>query len=113
MPFIDTKTNVKITDDAKERLAKEFGKAIELIPGKSERWLMLNFSDECKMSFSGSFSPCAISEVKVLGKADAESYQNLTKKLTEIFEQVLSIPSDRVFIKYDEYSLWGHNGANF
>ena len=34
MPFINTKTNVKITDADRETLKSEFGKAIELV-GKS------------------------------------------------------------------------------
>ena len=59
MPFIDTKTTVKIDKETELRLKAEFAKAIELIPGKSERWLMLSFSDNERMWFVGDDAPLA------------------------------------------------------
>jgi len=41
MPFIDTKTNVTITKEKEKELKERLGKAISIIPGKSESWLML------------------------------------------------------------------------
>ena len=40
MPFINTKTTAKIDKEKEIAIKEEFGKAIELIRGKSERWLM-------------------------------------------------------------------------
>ena len=48
MPYIKTSTTVKVTKEMEKALTEEYGKAIELIPGKSEEWLMLNLSDECR-----------------------------------------------------------------
>ena len=112
MPFIDTKTNVKITEEKERELTRKIGEAITLIPGKSERWLMLNFSDECRMAFAGDFSPTAILEVKLFGAADERSYENLTRSLTDIVNAELSIPKSRIYIKYEEITTWGYGGEN-
>ena len=51
MPFIETKTSVKLDESKITALKEAYGKDIELIPGKSEQWLMLNFVGDCKMAF--------------------------------------------------------------
>ena len=114
MPFINTKTNISITPAQETRLKTDFGKAISLIPGKSESWLMLNFEPESHMYFRGDgAAPCAIIEVKIYGSASRTAYDNLTEKLTYIVNDVLSVPTDRIYIKYDEVQNWGYNGNNF
>ncbi len=113
MPFINTKTNICITEEQELSLKTEFGKAISLI-GKSEPWLMLGFEDNCRMYFQGdNQSPAAFVEVKLYGKASKNDYANLTARLTEIIAATLSVPANRIYIKYEEVDHWGWNGANF
>lgn len=112
MPFIDTKTNVKITKEQETALKTGFGKAISLI-GKSEAWLMLNFESGCSMYFKGDDSPCAIAEVKLYGSASQSAYNALTAKLTELLSSTLSISPSRIYVKYDEIEYWGMGGHNF
>jgi len=114
MPLIETKTSVKINTDAELKLKEAFGKHIELLPGKSERWLMLTFFDECRMAFAGdAATPTAILEVKLLGKSSDEAYASLTEALTATVSEVLSIPKDRIYVKYEETDTWGCGGVNF
>ena len=113
MPFINTKTTVKIDKEKEIAIKEEFGKAIELIKGKSERWLMLNFDGDCSMYFSGSDEDSAIIEVQIFGKASEEEYASLTAKLTEILCKHLPLSPTRVYVKYEEVFNWGYNGVNF
>jgi phenylpyruvate tautomerase PptA (4-oxalocrotonate tautomerase family) len=114
MPCIQTKVNVEITKEKEEILKSKFGKAIELIPGKSESWLMLSFEDDCKLYFMGTSEPgIAFVEVKLFGKAGNDAYDKLTAAITEILKQELNISPSRVYIKYEEVSHWGWNGSNF
>ncbi len=114
MPYIETKTTAKISEQQEAELRRELGAAIELIRGKSEHWLMLSFFDECRMSFRGTTEPhIAIIEVKILGKASSEEYSALTAKITEIVNRTLAVSPDRIYVKYEEISTWGYNGANF
>ena len=113
MPFIDAKTTVKATDAQIKELTSLFGEAIALIPGKSEEWLMVNIEGEKKMAFAASFADCAILEVKIFGKASKESYDSLTERLCQAVGRVLGIDEARIYIKYEEVSVWGWNGFNF
>ena len=114
MPYIDAKTNVKITNEQKETLIKEFGKAIEKIPGKSEEWLMVNVEDAHTLAFRGdSSSPCAMIEIAIFGKASNEAYDALTECVCALTQRILGVPSDRTYVKYTEISHWGYDGFNF
>lgn len=113
MPYINTKTTAKLDTGTTERLTKEFGKAIELIPGKTEKWLMLSFEGDCKMAFAGISGDCCMIEVEIFGTAQDSSYDALTKDLTEIVSRETGISPERIYIKYEEISHWGWRGNNF
>lgn len=114
MPFIDSKISVPITEEKKQIIKDRLGKAIELIPGKSEQWLMVGFDNNYSLYFQGKDSGrIAFVEVKLFGGASDEAYNNLTGAICNIFEQELEIPSDKIYITYEEISSWGWNGSNF
>ena len=113
MPYISTVTSVKISEDKKRTLTKELGEAISLIDGKSERWLMLEIKDSCRMYFHGSDAPCAMVQVQVFGKIDAQKCEELTAEVCRIMQDVLDIPVDSTYVKYEEVSLWGWSSQNF
>ena len=54
MPFINSKITKRITRDEEVIVKDRLGKASELIPGKSEAWLMVNFEPESHLYFKGS-----------------------------------------------------------
>lgn len=114
MPFIETKLSVPLSAEKEEVLGERIGKAIELIPGKSERWLMLSFEDNCRLRFGGdAATPAAIAEVKLFGKAEKAAYDALTGALTEIISSEVGIPPERIYVRYDETEVWGWSGSNF
>lgn len=113
MPFIQTKTNVTINKEKELALKSRFGKAIECIPGKTENWLMLDFSDERNMYFRGEAAPMAMLDVKIFGSASPADYEKLTGALTGIMNEELGIEPDHVYITYQGISEWGWNGGNF
>lgn len=114
MPFINTKVNVKITVEQEKELKKKLGKAIELIPGKSESWLMISFEDECNLYFQGDNS-CKIAyvEVKVFGEENKTAFANMTGAICDIFGDVLKIEPDKIYVTYEAVTNWGWNGNNF
>ena len=114
MPFIDLKTTAKITADNETRLRADFGKIIELIPGKTERWLMLNFSDSCRMAFAGTADKdTAYISVELLGSTTNAVYDKLTKAICDTVSKELDVPYDRIYVKYAELEHWGFAGENF
>ena len=114
MPFISLQTTAAVTEGNKKSLTEKFGKAITLLPGKSESALMLYFEGGCAMAFKGDLSkPAAFVDVKVLGKSGGENYNKLTGAVTEIVAGELSIAPDQIFVAYDEREHWGVNGKNY
>ena len=112
MPYIETTTSVAISGKREAAIKERMGKAIELIPGKTESWLMLSFRDNVSMYFKGDYEPCAIMQVKLFGTADEEAYANLTETLTDIIREELDIDPDRIYVAYEEINTWGWNGGN-
>lgn len=114
MPYIDAKLSVSLTQQKGETIKQKLGKAIECIPGKSEQWLMVQLEGDCRLYFQGTDSqPSAMVEVKIFGKAADSAYDAMTAAVTEILSGELSIPAERIYVKYEECSHWGWNGSNF
>lgn len=113
MPFINTNTNVKISDEQREQLKAELGRAITNL-GKSENWLMLSFEDECDMYFKGdSSSPMAFVDISVFGKSTDEACEIMTKDLCEVYNRILGISPENFYVKYSGSTQWGWNNMNF
>ena len=113
MPYIVTKTNVPISDLQEERIRHLLGKAIEVVPGKSEKGLMLEFEEKKHMAFAGDNGACAMIQVVAYGNAPAIAYEQLTQKITQIISEELSIEPSRIYVAYSETDIWGWSGHNF
>lgn len=114
MPFIDSKVSVSISEEQEKELKTRLGQAIALIPGKSESWLMTGFQDNYHLYFRGDNSqPVAYIEVKVYGSENPTAFDALTGEICKIFNEVLGIASDHIYVKYEAVKNWGWNGANF
>ena len=113
LPYISTRTNVKLSNDQCESIKTKLGKAIELLPGKSENWLMLSFEDESNLYFKGKNDKPFVVDVKLFGKASKDAYNNLTREIANILHEELNIQPDCIYVKYEEVSTWGWNGSNF
>ena len=114
MPFINAKVSVKLSDEKMEAIKSKFGKAIELIPGKSENWLMVGFDDEYSLYFKGQKpEKMAFVEVKIYGSANRKAYEQLTAAICTILKEEVDIDADKVYVTYQEIENWGWNARNF
>lgn len=113
MPFINVKVNVPVPSDKAEQIKASMGQAITAIPGKSEQWLMVGIEPESTLYFQGSPAPAAMVEVSVYGGASASACNSLTGKICTILDNSLSIPANRVYVRYFETDKWGWNDGNF
>ena len=113
MPYIGVRVSVALTQEKEQVLKEKLGKAIALLPGKSETWLMVEFTDNCRLYFQGDGSrPSAFVEVKIFGQASEADYEKLTTAVTEISSGELKIDPARIYVKYEEIATWGWNGQN-
>lgn len=113
MPFINTRVSCEISKEKELAIKEDLGKAISLI-GKSEGWLMVNFEDNCRLYFKGDDSKAsAMVEIALFGKASSSGYDALTRAVTDIIANSLSIEPGRIYVKYEEVDHWGFAGSNF
>ena len=113
MPCIQMSTNQNVSNEKKEVLKTRFGQAIELIPGKSEKWLMCVFHPTWEMWFQGRQERLAFLEVGIYGQPKEDSLNRLTEELMEIISSELAIAKEHIYIKYAMTPCWGWNGKNF
>ncbi|MBE6658487.1 MAG: hypothetical protein E7604_08590 [Ruminococcaceae bacterium] len=113
MPFIRTTTNCSVSKSTADKITAACGQAIPLLRGKTEDWLMVEVTGEKHLYFKGSDAPCAIAEVQIYGKGNPAELDNLTDALTKILSVSLNVPSDRIYVRYEEVAYWGWNGSNF
>ena len=114
MPFITARVNVTITKEQELKIKSGLGKAIELVSGKSEEYLLLNIEDECHMYLRGDGdTPIAYIEAAIWGNEGHLGYDRFTAEVTQIFSEILDIPPDQVYIRYSDIPDWGVGGMNF
>ena len=104
MPFVQVKTNAKITLNDEISIKSELGKLIKIIPGKSESWLMVDIKGEEKMYFKGSEEKCAMIEVML---------NEFTGEVTDFISKTLAIDASRIYVSYFLTDKWGYAGSNF
>ncbi|MCR5764263.1 MAG: hypothetical protein K6G00_12860 [Treponema sp.] len=113
MPFINSKVTVPLTEEKKEILKSELGKAISIL-GKPESYLMLGFEENYSLYFAGKkLDKGAFVSVQLFGNANSESCNKMTEKICSILKKELDIPGNAVYITYQGIKDWGWNGSNF
>jgi len=113
MPFIISKVSQKISKDEERALKERLGKAIELVPGKSEEYLLLGFEDGCRLYLGGDDSaPLAYIQANIFGNEGHFGYDAFSREVAKIFHEVLKIPEERVYISYTDIPDWSVDGMN-
>ncbi len=114
MPFIELNTNRKIELTIKDEIKTELGKLIEILPGKSENWLMVNINDEVSLYFKGTNDDSIMIKFLVYGNEIPSTILNkFTCEVTSYLSEKLNINSSRIYVSYFFTTNWGWNGSNF
>lgn len=114
MPYISTRTNRTVSPRQEEQLTRGMGEIIHILPGKSEQWLMVDVTGDCRLHFQGKCDEgIAFISVRVYGEVPAADADRLTGKLTELVGNTLDIPPRNIYVQYESCSVWGWNGSNF
>lgn len=113
MPYIATQVSCPLTHDTEKTLKAAFGEAISSLPGKTEEYLMLSFTERARLWFGGSDAPAAMIEVSVFGSFPHAAAGELAARLTGAVSDTLLIPRDRIYVKFSSTSEWGWGGEMF
>lgn len=113
MPMINSKITVPVPEDKQMELKTELGKAVSVL-GKSEAYLMLGFEENYSLFFGGKkLEKGAFVSVELYGSEDPAACSKMTEKICQIYDKVLGIPGDSIYVTYAGFKNWGWNGSNF
>ncbi|MBO5353594.1 MAG: hypothetical protein J6A77_09880 [Lachnospiraceae bacterium] len=113
MPFIDAKITLPVSQENRDVIKTELGKAIADL-NKPESYLMIGIEDKYDLYMGGKkMEQGAYVSVSLFGNASSTAYNKMTGKICRIFEIVLGIPASCVYVTYHGVSDWGWNGQNF
>lgn len=113
MPFIDVKTSVKVSDDAKNSIEKKLTQSISLLPGKTSSYFMCAVEDNVSMMFHGDKKPTAFVEVKIFGSSTRRAYEELTARICTVLQEEIGVAPDFCYVKFEEAEHWGFNSFMF
>lgn len=113
MPFIDSKITLPVSQEKREVLKAELGKAVSIL-SKPESFLMLGFEDGYDLYMGGKkLEKGAYVAVSLFGNASSAAYEKMTARICELYEKELGIPGNAVYVTYHGVNDWGWNGQNF
>ncbi len=111
MPFLNIQTSCAVSRKQETELKSCIGKAISLIPGKSEAYLLLSFRDNCRLWLGGSDKePIAYIEAAIFANEGHFGYPAFTAAVTQAFCDVLGIAPKRVYLKFEDIAAWSVGG---
>lgn len=113
MPFVEVKANFEIEEAKVLSIKDRLGKLIELLPGKSEKWLMVQVEDNKKIFFDSSADKAILVQVDLYGKSDDKSLNTFTANISEYLESELGVSKKRIYVRYLNTDHWGYDGENF
>ena len=114
MPYLRIQTNVAVNENQEDNLLTTSSRLVSGHLGKDEKFFMGIIEDQQAMYFAGSSDPLAFLELKALG-LPAEKTKDLSRDLCELVELQLSIPPERIYVKFHSVNrgMWGWNGDVF
>lgn len=111
MPYICVNVTGTLTDAQKDALKAGFGEKISLIPGKTEKALMVDISENHTMYFQGEKRNLAFVDVRCYKSAAFEDKKRFTEAVFEIIEKVTGLSNEDIYLSCGEYDTWGVHGS--
>lgn len=114
MPCIQLTVSQKLSEEKKSAIKRRLGEAIEIIPGKTETWLMVVIHDDACVYYQGhGEESAAFVDVSIYGQDMPEAFDRMTKVLCTLLNEELGTSPQRIYVKYSSTRNWGWNGVNF
>lgn len=113
MPYIDCKLTKKLTEEQKETLKSELGKAISAMH-KPESYLMVGILDGYDLWFGGKkLDNGAFVDIKAFGAVNSSDCEKMTASVCNLLNKVAGTDGSAVYVTYQGVKDWGWNGGNF
>jgi phenylpyruvate tautomerase len=112
MPYIDLRTNTQASAKVRDALLADLLTLAAKHLDKPESVTMAHIGDGEAILFKGSSAPAAFVSVQAIGLPDVDARTALVAGVSALLEDVLAIPSDRVFVVFEDMprDRWGVSG---
>lgn len=112
MPYISVNVTKVLTDTQKDAIKSKLGEKISVIPGKSEKALMIDISDGHTIYMAGvRCENTAYIDVKIYGSTEFQYRKAFTEAVFEAIAQAVDIPKDGMYLTFSEFENWGMKGT--
>lgn len=118
MPFIEFKSNRKISDEQQVILREAIGRILEIIPGETREFTVYTFMDELRINFGleNPDQPCVYVSVEVFDKimetVDKNILQTFLRGAKEIVYNVLQMPPENTFVYFTTLPMMAWDEKN-
>ncbi len=111
MPFVIAKVNVPVSKGQEPEIKSRIGKAIEYVPGKNENYLLFGIEDDYHFYLRGDGSQKIVYiQADIFGNEDHIGFDRFGAEMTAVFQEVLDIPPENIYIKFDDIKAWSVGG---
>jgi phenylpyruvate tautomerase len=114
MPYLKLNTNAPITNQQKTKLLTDLSALMAEETGKSERYVLVEITENKLLLFAGTDEPLAYLECKSIGLS-ANQAKSISAALSRSLKEHLKINGERIYIEFSNCpgEFWGWNGSTF
>ena len=111
MPLINLQVSGILTPDKKDAIVKELGQLISLMPGRSEKYLMVGIKGGYTHYLVGEkLEHAAFMDLRLLGRESEEGQEAFVVAAQAALSKMLDIPIGNIYTNILEMSHWGARG---
>ena len=113
MPQLNINIGKKLDESTKNKLQLEIGNNMEILPGKNIGNTMICINDGLSMFKNGVPIDGIFTDVRLYKSSPEENKKQFAEKLFSIFENILGVKSDAVYMNFTEMPSWASGGNYF
>jgi phenylpyruvate tautomerase PptA (4-oxalocrotonate tautomerase family) len=111
MPHINAFITTKLNKEDEQKLVSRLGELIAIIPGKTEKGLMVSINSDSPLYHGGvAREKAAYFEVKIFKDCSREIKKELAAEMIKMLEQDFLIPKEHIYINFFEVYNWAAGG---
>ena len=114
MPLLKLQVSENMEDEKKKIILSCLSRIVSDSLGKPENYVMI-IIEQSSFLMAGNEGPAAFADIRSIGSINNRTTADLTQKLCRYLDELLGIPSDRVYINFTDVAAenWGYNGQTF
>jgi phenylpyruvate tautomerase PptA (4-oxalocrotonate tautomerase family) len=101
-----------LTEKQRNDVSKELGSFIDVIPNKTEKGLMISFTEGNTMFNKGQkVDNCVFVDVRLYNTAGFAAKKEFTEKVFDLVTRHLGTRTEDIYVTLMEYGTWGTMGS--